>query len=461
MKVLLTKIPSRTHTSNSLIRSTLFSCSSQPSFIGLRRFSSDNKHQEPQSPVQAETPKKKQHTIDSRVWPIALSTLAGGTSVGVIFPVLPIFAKDLGLSSQDFGLVISIVGLTRLLLNVPAAWLTDRYGRRFTLLGGPALSALGMSLTATSQSLFELVSYRFITGMGGSLQMTGAQMYLADISTPENRARTMAPMGIAFATGATIGPGLGGYLSEHFGYRVPFIFVSSAIAVIAMINYKLLPETRKKIPSLEERSNKKLKDEFKSVIQQWRPLLQNKDMRSVLLLHLTYWCVASGCTWTLLPILATDKLQLSASELGGLFAFMSAISIIGLGPSAWVSDKFGRKATILPAAMIGATALSVMPYAGTHEALFGLVGAWAVGATLFQSNPSAFVSDMTTEETRGQALALLRSAGDAGLFFGAGGFGALSYATSPTFAFSFASVALLAAATNFVRPFSRLQNVSK
>jgi len=393
--------------------------------------------------------KKKKPVIDSRVWPIAASTLVGGCAVGVLFPVMPIFAQELGLSSKDFGLVVSIVGFSRLVVNIPAAWLTDRYGRRFTLIGGPLISGLGMAFIASSKSLWELVGYRFLTGLGGSFQMTGAQMYLSDISTPENRARTMAPIGIAFATGATIGPAIGGYLSQNYGLQAPFFVVTTAIALAATLNYRLVPETRP--ATLQERKPvTSVLEEFKSVSHQWKPLLSHPDMRRVLGLHLTYWCVQSGCQWTLLPLIASSQFGFTASDLGQMFAMLSGIGIIGLGPAAFISDKFGRKATILPATLLVSGSLAMIPFVQTKEQLLMTAATYAIGATLFNSSPSAFVADITTEQTRGQALALLRSAGDAGLFIGAGGLGALSHATSSSFAFGCASTALILAGTNFV-----------
>ena len=66
----------------------------------------------------------------------------------------------------------------------------------------------------------------YVTGVGGSLQMTGAQMYLSDISTPKNRARTNAPTGMAFGIGAVAGPALGGYLADTLNMRAPFLVVA-------------------------------------------------------------------------------------------------------------------------------------------------------------------------------------------------------------------------------------------
>ena len=128
-----------------------------------------------------------------------------------------------------------------------------------------------MGLTATVSTLSELVAFRFLNGVGGSLQMAGAQMYLSDISTPANRARTMAPIGMAFAAGATVGPGIGGLMAEHFGFRTPFFLVAGAMGLVSLANYMYLPETRKVERPVASQG---ILREFRSTVGQWGPLLR-------------------------------------------------------------------------------------------------------------------------------------------------------------------------------------------
>eukprot|EP01083_Nonionella_stella_P197243 725342_1 len=137
-------------------------------------------------------PSKSDDKIDRRAYPIAFSSLLMGIGIGVILPVMPQFANEIGINTMQYGLVISVMGVTRLLMNVPAGLITDKFGRKSTLVGGPVISALGTLIIATAQNLNEMIMSRFITGAGGSLQMAGAQAYLSDISTIKNRARTMA-----------------------------------------------------------------------------------------------------------------------------------------------------------------------------------------------------------------------------------------------------------------------------
>ena len=159
-------------------------------------------------------------------------------------------------------------------------------------------------------------------------------------------------------------------------------------------------------------------EEFKITSSQWKPILQDKNVRAVLLLHGMYWGVASGCTWTLMPLFANETFHLSTMSLGGLFALMSSVGIVGMYPSAWVSDKLGRKKSIIPASILMAAALVGITNSGTHEHLLGLVTLYSIGATMFQATPQAYVIDVSTEERRAQSLALLRSAGDMGLMVG-------------------------------------------
>ena len=72
--------------------------------------------------------------MDVRVYPIAFSSLLMGVAIGVILSVMPQFADEIGINTVEYGLVISIMGITRLMMNVPAGLLTDRFGRKPTLL---------------------------------------------------------------------------------------------------------------------------------------------------------------------------------------------------------------------------------------------------------------------------------------------------------------------------------------
>jgi MFS family permease len=120
--------------------------------------------------------KEDDDSVDKRVWPIAASTFITGSAVGVALPVMPLFAAELGLTTAEFGLVGSVFGGARLLSNLPMGVAVERFGRRPLLVLGPALAGTAMIGTGLSGSLPVLLGWRVLTGLGGSAQLTGAQV---------------------------------------------------------------------------------------------------------------------------------------------------------------------------------------------------------------------------------------------------------------------------------------------
>eukprot|EP00462_Mataza_sp_D1_P023129 CAMPEP_0175126636 /NCGR_PEP_ID=MMETSP0087-20121206/3963_1 /TAXON_ID=136419 /ORGANISM="Unknown Unknown, Strain D1" /LENGTH=295 /DNA_ID=CAMNT_0016408569 /DNA_START=749 /DNA_END=1633 /DNA_ORIENTATION=- len=293
----------------------------------------------------------------------------------------------------------------------------------------------------------------------------------------------MAPLGAAFSAGATLGPAVGGWLATSYGFATPFYFIGAVLCVSAASNYKMLTETRPAAlrssrvttspdlgtshhtpssslfsPSVTASSSTppaapgpdpSLWSEFKSTLKQWGPLSRNRDMQAMLLLHFSYWVCAAGCTWTLMPLLAAERFGFTAAALGTCFAVMSATNVLASQPSAWLSDKFGRKTVIIPAMLMLATAAFSMPFAGSADQFRAMVFLWACGSTVLGTAPAAYVSDISTSHTRSQALALLRSASDLGCLVGAGLLGTVADLVSLQVAFSTGAGLLLIAGCNF------------
>jgi MFS family permease len=276
--------------------------------------------------------------IDKRVWPIAFSSLLMGIAIGVVIPLLPLMSRELGLSTSQFGFLISSMGLARLLLNIPAATLVDKIGRKPLLVGGPLMTSISMIGTGLASGLNELVSWRLMTGAGGSLQMSGAQSYLSDISTVRNRARTIAPTAIAFQIGFSIGPSISGMLAETYGFRPPFFFVGAAIALVALNNYYMLPETmvkKNRAPAAQPTSTASIvhtdgriteavthaPPQKPSVFSTWKSLLQDPDIRRISLLHCMFWITQSGALITLFPLYASAQFGLGVSTIGTICGF--------------------------------------------------------------------------------------------------------------------------------------------
>ncbi|KNC76399.1 hypothetical protein SARC_11098 [Sphaeroforma arctica JP610] len=389
--------------------------------------------------------------VDSRVWPIATGTALMGIAIGVVLPVLPGLTRELGLNSTQFGMVISILGLTRLFCNIPLASIGNRMGRKSLLVAGPVLCSISMFMHGHSYSFEQLMFWRFVQGAGSAMMMMGAQLHLADISTNRNRARTMAPMSAAWSAGVSCGPALGGYLADSYGFQAPFMFVGMAIAVVALNNALRIKETST-VQRLETGMElaKQIGSDMRRTSTRWTVLMRDcRNTRAVLMLHSTFWATASGAQFTLLPLLATSQFDATPGSLGQLFASLAIVNVIMSQPSAYFSDTFGRKTSMVPGTMLVSAAIGLTPFAQSWEQLMGLVVMWGFGNSILGTAPTSFLVDITKDRDRSDALALMRSGGDLGLLVGATASGLIAHSYGVGTAMACNSVLLAATSVSF------------
>lgn len=180
---------------------------------------------------------------------IFITLLIDVIGFGIIIPVMPKLIAGLQhvdiSTAAKYGSYLTVAyALTQFVFAPVLGNLSDKYGRRPVLL----FSLLGFGIDyiflALAPSYGWLFFGRIIAGITGS-SFTTAAAYIADISTPETRAKNFGMIGAAFGMGFIIGPMLGGFIS-HFGERMPFY----AAAALALVNFAygffVLPESLQK-----------------------------------------------------------------------------------------------------------------------------------------------------------------------------------------------------------------------
>lgn len=177
---------------------------------------------------------------------IFITLLIDVIGFGIIIPVMPTLISDLNgvdisTASKYGSLLMFAYAMVQFVCAPVIGNLSDKYGRRPVLLFslfGFGVDYLFLALAPTYGWLFV---GRIIAGITGASMTTGAA-YIADVSTPENRAKNFGMIGAAFGLGFIIGPMIGGLLGG-LGARVPFY----AAAALALLNwtygYFVLPES--------------------------------------------------------------------------------------------------------------------------------------------------------------------------------------------------------------------------
>ena len=191
----------------------------------------------------------KQNKKQAAIGFIFITMLIDITGWGIIIPVIPkliseLINGDVSEAAKYGGWLTFAYAFTQFIFAPLIGNLSDKYGRRPIILISLFAFALDYILLAFAPTILWLFVGRIIAGLTGA-SITTASAYIADVSTPENRAKNFGMIGAAFGLGFIIGPVIGGLLGQ-FGSRVPFY----AAAVLCFLNflygYFILPESLSK-----------------------------------------------------------------------------------------------------------------------------------------------------------------------------------------------------------------------
>lgn len=179
---------------------------------------------------------------------IFVTALIDIIGIGLIIPITPKLIQEVSQLSDDDvafwgGLLFTSYACMQFLFAPILGGLSDRYGRRPVLLAALLGFSIDYVVVALAPTLAWIFIARLISGVCGS-SLTVANAYIADISTPENRAKNFGMIGAAFGLGFVIGPALGGVLGE-IGTRIPFFVAAGLTLLNFLYGYFFIPESLK------------------------------------------------------------------------------------------------------------------------------------------------------------------------------------------------------------------------
>lgn len=201
----------------------------------------------------------KRESLPRGFWVIWSTVALDMVGFGIVAPILGRYADRYGASGFEVGLLFASFSLAQMVFAPILGRWSDRIGRKPVIIISLLGSALGSFITGAAGALWVLFVGRLIDGASGA-SISVAQGAVTDIASPQQRARMLGLLGMAFGVGFVVGPALGG-LASLGGPHVPF-YVASVLALInagaAMVR---LPETRtrelRSAPSVRRRTSRR------------------------------------------------------------------------------------------------------------------------------------------------------------------------------------------------------------
>ncbi len=334
--------------------------------------------------------------------------------IGLVSPILPQYARTFGVNITMIGMLITVFGIARMLVDIPAGKLTDKVGRRPVLIVGPIILALGSIGCALSINYWFFLICRFVQGIGSAMYTTAAMVMLADVSTNENRGRLMSFYQGCVLLGAGLGPTMGGFIAQYFGLRAPFFAFACLAGLASLWAFSSLPESRPNIDSKTKSLNIQQSRSNKNV----KSLLQNHNFILISLITFGIFLTRQGAQNQILPLLAYDRLNSNEGQIGFSLTVVALVQIVSIFISGKYSDRVGRKVFISTGGYILVASILMLSASNSYGFLILSCVVMGLGIGTCGTVSSAYVADIIPRENYSIGMGTYRAISDLGFVLG-------------------------------------------
>ena len=308
---------------------------------------------------------------------------------GIIIPNLAYYAKEIGATTTEIALLMSIYSGMQLLFAPIWGRLSDKHGRKpAILLGllGNAAALIGFGVAADYVWLFIA---RSAAGIASAAVLPSVMAYVADITTSEERGKGMGLMGAAMGLGFILGPAIGGVMGSH---DMPF-FVAGGLSLLTFLFALIL---------LPESLQKQLADEALADRHEWispREIFRQTPLKSPLtpLFLVAFFSTFSfaGLEMTF-PLFIEDKWNYGEREMGWMFMVMGAIVVpLQGGLLGRLINTFGERRIVLTGLLLNALGMVLLLTASSFATLTVYLTITGIGNQLIRPTNTSWISKQT------------------------------------------------------------------
>jgi len=329
--------------------------------------------------------------------------------VGLVAPLLPVYAHELGAGAFQIGLIFAAFSLTRTFFVPYFGKLSDQKGKKPLLTTGLFIYFFLSFFYAASKNVETLILLRLGQGFASAMILPVAQAYVGLITPAQKEGRIMGLFNVSLYGGLSAGPLLGGLVNDWFNIQVSFMSMGALTLIGFFLCLLLLPA--------ETQTNKKnLPEQNKPT--RYLELIREPSVFSLFTFRACFTtCI--GITWTFLPLLASTKFGLSSSAIGVVVMINVLVAGIFQTPMGYLADRFNKKILVISG---GILAIISILYLYISSSFFDIVLAngflGLAGGISFPAIMALGVIDGRRTKAMGSIMGLLAMAHSIGMLIG-------------------------------------------
>ncbi len=345
------------------------------------------------------------------IWLVFLVIVIDLVGFGLVIPLLPFMAPNLGGDSTDVAFIMITYALGAALVSPAWGKLSDKAGRRQALVLALLCSCVAYVVTALADTLWQVYLGRALSGLAaGSLPVATALM--ADLSPPQRRAKAMGLVGTAFGLGLIAGPVLGGLLTgDSESFALPFYTAAVMSRVAAICAQTLLPaRMAKPVSSRPEMAENRAPAPA--------PALGPKQNKLLLMQYVSHTCSVSSIIY-LFPLWVADAFTWGPKDVGYFFGVVGVAMITLQGGLLAVLTKvFGHINVLRVGSVTFAISLFVVATAEITPWMPAMIFLAFCGSTVCLPLLNAIASEIVDPSHRGRMMGMTASASSTGRIVG-------------------------------------------
>ena len=297
--------------------------------------------------------------------------------IGIIAPLLPIYAKNLGATGVWVGIIFSGYAFSRTVILPFIGRLSDRRGRKLVISIGLFIFAVTSFTYVLADNVAVLLVIRLLQGVAAGFVQPIAQAYIGDIAPEGEEGKWMGFFNATFLTGWGCGPLLGGVLSDYFGMNSAF-YVMGGLNVVAFLGVTVfLPEVARKEREEAPRSS-------------FRGIASSNLSRGLFSFQVGD-AAHRGIVQTFIPVFGSLTLSLSSSLTGTVLSVL----VLGAGIiqvfTGRLADRFNKRLVVVIGSIGIIISAMIIPQAFGFWSLLFFLGIAIVGDATAVPSASALV----------------------------------------------------------------------